>query len=102
MVYLSDGSSSSSAPSSPESDFVQERILRSVFDLALQRQEDLRDAPTVATTQAIEDALQALPSKLPKRGMGDEMAFELVRRHLLPALAHGQAGPRYDLVYDLV
>lgn len=73
---------------------VQEGILESVFGLALKRQEELRDAPTVASTQDIEVALFALPKALPPKGLGDEKAFELVRRYLLPALAQGQAGPR--------
>ena len=72
----------------------QERILGSVFRLVLRRRETLRDAPTVASTQKIEAALFALPKALPAKGLGDEKAFELVKRFLLPALAQGQAGPR--------
>ena len=73
---------------------VQEKILKSVFDIALKRHTEIRDAPTVATTQLIESALHSLPKSLPLQGLGDEKTFELVKHNLLPALAQGQSGPR--------
>ena len=79
------------------SNSAQERILESILGLALQQQKDLNDTPTIASVESVEDALASLPSSLPSKGLGDEKAYELVKDKLLPALARGQAGPRYAL-----
>ena len=73
----------------------QEKILESVFRLALKHSENLNDTPTIASIETVEEALSSLPSSLPTKGLGDEKAYDLVKNKLVPALAQGQAGPRY-------
>jgi hypothetical protein len=70
------------------------QILESIFNLAASHSQSLRDAPTIASKEAMENALRVLPKSLPGKGIGDEAMFELVRQYLIPALAVGQSGPR--------
>lgn len=69
-------------------------ILDSIFNLALSHSQNIGDARTIASVDAVENALKVLPKTLPTHGLGDEATFELVKENLIPALAVGQSGPR--------
>lgn len=55
----------------------------------------LRSVTPTASGVAIEHALSCLPRQLPDIGLGTERALDTICNEFIPALAHGQAGPRY-------
>lgn len=62
------------------------------------RLESLHTLPTIASQEAIENALQNLPASLPESGLGASHALEQVERTILPALAPGHNGPRFVIL----
>jgi hypothetical protein len=73
---------------------IQQKILESVFRLAVEHQAGLNDKPVIASIATMEEALNTLPMRLAPRGLGDEETYDLIKSKLLPALAQGQSGPR--------
>ncbi|SCV68244.1 BQ2448_365 [Microbotryum intermedium] len=61
----------------------------------LARSNELTSLPTTSTSNLIEEALQALPKKIPETGWGLKATTDLLLDKICPALAGGQAGPRY-------
>ncbi|KAM0750745.1 PLP-dependent transferase [Meredithblackwellia eburnea MCA 4105] len=55
----------------------------------------LPSLPTTANGETIASALQLLPKDLPDKGLGLQATTSLLLDHLSPAMAVGQAGPRY-------
>ena len=69
-------------------------IRQAIFKIANERDKTLHTLPTIAGTQAVQIALQALPSVLPEIGLGTSGALDIVLRDVVPALAAGHSGPR--------
>ncbi|KAG8704049.1 hypothetical protein FRC09_003801 [Ceratobasidium sp. 395] len=69
--------------------------LKSIFDLAVSRREDLHTAPTIALPSSIQTALELLPKHLPMTGLGTEETIKYVKEKIAPGFATGHAGPRY-------
>ncbi|KAG8720320.1 hypothetical protein FRC09_009763 [Ceratobasidium sp. 395] len=69
--------------------------LKSIFDLAVSRREDLHTAPTTALPSSIQTALESLPKSLATAGLGTEETVKYVREKITPGFATGHAGPRY-------
>lgn len=72
----------------------QEEVER-IANLTVKRHDMLSMAAPTADISASQTAVSALPPSLPEGGMGLSGALELVHHTLVPALAEGQAGPRY-------
>ncbi|SCZ90045.1 BZ3500_MvSof-1268-A1-R1_Chr1-3g01742 [Microbotryum saponariae] len=66
-----------------------------ITDAILARSRELTKLPPNSTPELIEEALQALPKHIPEKGWGLKATTDLLLDKICPALAVGQAGPRY-------
>lgn len=75
--------------------------LHRVMALATARRHRLTQEPTIASRDGIDHALLNLPHHLPNDGLGLNKTSDMLFDTVLPALAPGQAGPRYTLLFLL-
>ncbi|GAA5865025.1 hypothetical protein JCM3774_003942 [Rhodotorula dairenensis] len=74
---------------------VYQAQLERVFSHVRDRVHELADAPTTSTPALIESALKTLPDSLPDQGLGLKATTSCLVDTICPALAPGQAGPRF-------
>lgn len=72
-----------------------EEVANDVVRLAAERHAGLAELPTIASSEAITQAMKKLPTSLAQQGMGMEATMRLLLDDVAPALAPGHAGPRY-------
>lgn len=74
---------------------VFEHAVKNLAQLAASRLQGLRQLPTIASPESLDNAVRKLPRRLTDQGCGLESAVQLMLSDLAPALAEGHAGPRY-------
>lgn len=67
-----------------------------LVDQLVDRLNTLHTLPTLADPNAIVLALKSLPSSLPQNGAGVDKTVEYLEKFILPSLAPGHAGPRFE------
>jgi hypothetical protein len=65
--------------------------------ILVDRETNIRNVPTIAAPHNIQNALESLPKALPEKGLGTEGSLAFIQHAVLPGLAPGHAGPRYEL-----